>query len=219
MAIPDFQTLMRPVLKAFFDGATSVPETLPALIDAFHLTPEEVEERLPSGAMTVLANRAHWARTYMSKAGLLTSPKRGRHEITAKGREALVRFPGRIDTATLAAFDGFDDWRKASKSVHDAMPDDSPLPAIHDSLTPEDRLVAAFAEIEASLVSEVLEAAIDCVGGFIPGYSTIDAFRDGLEVAGSGDATVGDILFEAANVGFQFAGEFVGSVAAGQRNF
>jgi restriction system protein len=158
MAVPDYQTLMRPVLDAFANGATSVPEILPVLIRTFDLTPEDVEERLPSGSMTVLVNRTHWARTYMSKAGLLTSPKRGRHEITQKGRDALARFPERIDNAALMGFEGFETWRNTVKTVDDLNETGSVSQAIEERLTPEDRLSAAFAEIEATLVSEVLDA-------------------------------------------------------------
>jgi restriction system protein len=146
------------VLDAFANGATSVPEILPVLIRTFDLTPEDVEERLPSGSMTVLANRTHWARTYMSKAGLLTSPKRGRHEITQKGCDALARFPERIDNDALMGFEGFETWRNTVKTVDDLNETGSVSQAIEERLTPEDRLSAAFAEIEATLVSEVLDA-------------------------------------------------------------
>lgn len=77
MAIPDFQSVMRPVLQAVGDG---VPLPLSALrvriADVFQLTEEERKERLPSGNQTVINNRVGWARTYLNKAGLLKTEQR-----------------------------------------------------------------------------------------------------------------------------------------------
>ena len=64
-----------------------------------------------------LANRAHWARTYMSKAGLLISPKRNVHQVTDLGRRFLAEGLQRIDNTVLARFDGFGDWRTSSDQV------------------------------------------------------------------------------------------------------
>lgn len=160
MPIPDYQTLMRPVLQAFSEGAERIQDVLPTLIEKYDLTEEEVEERIPSGTTTLLANRAHWARTYMSKAGLLSSPKRGIHKITEKGNEFLTTFPDRIDNKVLAKSDSFEEWRtRGNKS---SRPDDGSATQQSTEVfeTPEDRLVDAFSEIEAALVSEVIEAVL-----------------------------------------------------------
>ena len=82
MPVPDYETLMLPVLRLFADGAENVSECLPELREQFDITEEEAAEMLPSGRATFLSNRAHWARTYLSKAGLLTSPKRNLHVIS-----------------------------------------------------------------------------------------------------------------------------------------
>lgn len=112
MPIPDFQSLMLPVLKLFGDGVENVAECLPHLQTQFALSDEEAQELVPSGSMTILKNRTHWARTYLSKAGLLTSPQRNQHVITVLGRAVLAQNPARIDKAFLAQFDDYADWRE-----------------------------------------------------------------------------------------------------------
>ena len=114
MPVPDYQTLMLPVLRLFADGMTNVKDCLPELRRQFSITDEEASEFIPSGRVTVLANRAHWARTYLSKAGLLRSPQRNHHEVTEAGLRLLASEPDRIDNSILSNFEGFEDWRLRS---------------------------------------------------------------------------------------------------------
>lgn len=101
MPVPDYETLMLPVLRAFAGEAQTVRDCLPAICRQFAITPAEAAELQPSGGSTVLADRAHWARSYMSKAGLLSSPKRGTHVLADRGRALLAEAPGRIDNVLL----------------------------------------------------------------------------------------------------------------------
>jgi restriction system protein len=161
MPVPDYETLMLPVLRCFAEGAKSVKDCLPSLIAEFAITPDEAGELIPSGRVTLLANRAHWARTYMSKAGLLESPRRNVHEITAKARALLASNPDRIDNGVLASFEGFEDWRQTGR--RNARPDPSPEPRQANRstvvppvlATPEERLETAHAEIDAALAAEL----------------------------------------------------------------
>lgn len=78
MSIPDYQTLMLPVLKLASDGEEhKFSHAVEALADQFSLTTAERNELLPSGSQAVLNNRVGWARSYLKQAGLLSSPKRG----------------------------------------------------------------------------------------------------------------------------------------------
>ena len=90
MPIPDFQSVMRPILATV---ANSTPLALSELgeriADEFQLSKEERSERLPSGKQTVINNRVGWARTYLNKAGLLSIPAKGMVQITERGREVL----------------------------------------------------------------------------------------------------------------------------------
>lgn len=117
MPVPDYESLMLPVLRLFGEGLPNVAACLPRLRAEFALTEAEAGEFLPSGRVTILQSRAHWARTYLSKAGLLHSPGRNRHAITEAGRAVLANPPARLDSAFLARFDGFEDWRTAARAA------------------------------------------------------------------------------------------------------
>ena len=76
MAVPDYQSLMLPLLVYASDGIEHcLREAIEALAVQFSLTPDERRELLPSGRQATFDNRVGWSRTYLKKAGLLTSPK------------------------------------------------------------------------------------------------------------------------------------------------
>lgn len=163
MAIPDYQTLMLPVLRLFGEGATNVADCLPKIVEEFGITPEEEREMIPSGRVTLLANRVHWARTYLSKAGLLASPRRNLHEIKPEGRAVLARRPERIDNAFLSTVPEFREWRarSATSSETDSSPDPTGvaeltgMPNEAAGATPEEAMDAAMAELNATLAEDL----------------------------------------------------------------
>lgn len=163
MATPDFQTAMLPVLRAFANGADNVSGVLAVLIAEFSLTPAEVEEMIPSGRITTLQSRAHWARTYLSKAGLLTSPARNRHVITDAGRKLLNSGVARIDMKTLEQFADYRHWRALESGSKKDSVDLSQVPQSQPLLnvqTPDERIEQDFNAIEAALSDEVLSAIV-----------------------------------------------------------
>lgn len=86
MGIPDYQTIMFPLLRYLEDGKEHhIREAIEALAQQFGLTPEERKEILPSGQQYIFDNRVGWARTYMKKAGLIEPIKRGYFKITERG--------------------------------------------------------------------------------------------------------------------------------------
>lgn len=162
MPVPDYETLMLPVLRLFGSGARSVAECVPDIKGEFSISDEEAQELIPSGRITVLQSRTHWARTYLSKAGLLHSPSRNLHVITDKGRALLDQNPTRIDNALLAQFDGFAEWVQRSKSgaAGSDTGNQALLPVVDDSQTPDDAMEAASAILNAALVDELGEALL-----------------------------------------------------------
>ncbi len=68
MAIPDYQSLMLPVLRLDADGETRVPDAAEKLADQLGLSVAEREKMLPSGRQRIFHNRIHWAKFYMTKA-------------------------------------------------------------------------------------------------------------------------------------------------------
>ena len=104
MSIPDYETIMLPLLKYVGDGNEhSVREAVIYISDHFSLTEEEKNETLASG-QTYVYNRVGWARTYMLKAGLLEKTTRGVFRITDVGLETLKKNPSKIDGNFLKQF-------------------------------------------------------------------------------------------------------------------
>src|SRR5437588_1167748 len=98
MAIPDFQAFMLPLLEFSGDQREhSMSEAVVYLADCFKLGNEERNELLPSGQQRRLDNRVGWARTHLTKAGLLETTKMSHFRITPRGLEALQEHPAKID--------------------------------------------------------------------------------------------------------------------------
>ena len=110
--IPDFQKITLPLLEFLSDGKEHTSKEINDYITKkFHLTEEEKNELLPSGAQTVINNRISWARTYLKKAGLIKSPKRGTFVITEDGKKVLEKKPIKIDRYFLRTIPKFIEWR------------------------------------------------------------------------------------------------------------
>ncbi|AZD35297.1 Mrr restriction system protein [Pseudomonas chlororaphis subsp. aurantiaca] len=154
MPIPDFQSVMRPVLTTVQNGAPlPLSELRERIADQFQLTEEERKEHLPSGHQTVINNRVGWARTYLNKAGLLTIPAKGMVQITARGLDALSNGPERITVSWLKQFPEFADF-------HTAKPQTADTPAVLDiatsETTPDEQLAEAHQALVQSLADELL---------------------------------------------------------------
>jgi restriction system protein len=117
MSIPDYQTLMLPVLAAASHGEVGIGELVDQLGEQLGLTPEERTALLPSGRQTIFSNRVHWAKTYLGKAGLIEATRRGHFKITARGEQVFTSHPARIDNAFLGQFDEFRQFRERSANA------------------------------------------------------------------------------------------------------
>ena len=110
MAIPDYQTLMLRLLRAAAEEEKKVADVADQVADQIGLTSEERVAMLPSGRQKVLHNRLHWSKFYLTKAGLITSPSRGRFVATEEGRKLLATNPEWINVALLMKLPSFKDW-------------------------------------------------------------------------------------------------------------
>lgn len=157
MAIPDFQSVMRPVLQTVSDGQPrALADVREAVKEAFELSDEERKERLPSGNQTVINNRVGWARTYLNKAGLLTIPERGMVQITDRGQDALSNGPERISVAWLKQFPEFHDFHtQKPKPVSDSL---KPVDDTIEEATPDEQLASAHQSLMENLADEVLDS-------------------------------------------------------------
>ena len=162
MAIPDYETLMHPLLSRLADEQIRVVKDVVAqLADEFRLTLEERAQLLPSGGTLTFASRVGWAKTYLKKAGLVQQPKRGLVQITDQGKAVLAQQPVRIDVGFLEQFSSFLDFRNSSreKPISTRLNDVLPLPS---DLTPDEVIEAAYQRSISALADEVLERVKAC---------------------------------------------------------
>ncbi|MBL8908580.1 MAG: restriction endonuclease, partial [Rhizobiales bacterium] len=112
MPVPDYQSLMLPVLKKAAGGEVRIGDVVEALAEELGLTDDEKAELLPSGQQTTFANRVHWAKTYLKQAGLVEATRRAHFRITDRGREVLEESPARVDVNFLSQFPEFLQFRE-----------------------------------------------------------------------------------------------------------
>lgn len=156
MSIPDYQTIMLPLLRLAVDGTEhQFREAVERLADEFALTDAERSELLPSGTAHVFANRVGWARTYLKQAGLLASPKRGVLRITADGSALLAKSPTRVDNNLLSQYEPFRTFRARGKAEEEASV--QPTLVAPAERTPEDDMALAYQRVRKELEAELLE--------------------------------------------------------------
>ncbi|HYN59112.1 MAG TPA: restriction endonuclease [Rubrivivax sp.] len=209
MAIPDYQTVMLPLLRFAGDGNEhKFRDAVEALALEYQLSAQERGELLPSGTAPVFDNRVGWARTYLKQAGLLESPKRGVFRITARGQSALSKSPSRIDVKYLDQFAEFTEFRTRRPEGNHVIVAEVPTAVVQQTLdieTPEDRLAAAYRRIRQDLELDLLgqvkgsspaffeRLVIDLLVAMGYGGSRQDA---GRAVGKSGDGGIDGIIKE-----------------------
>ena len=150
---------MRPLLAAHEDGNEHVNRDLVGkLADQFNLTEEERREMLPSGGARLFDNRVAWAKTHISQAGLLDSPRRAVSVITERGRHVLQEYPERVDLRVLGTFEDYREFRNRKKTRDDASEGDDDAP---ESQTPEESLENAYLKVRQQIESELLSLIMD----------------------------------------------------------
>ncbi|MGV8832049.1 MAG: restriction endonuclease [Devosia sp.] len=132
------------------------------MADELGLTQDEREQMLPSGRQRLLHNRIHWAKFYMSKAGLIASPARGRFIATEKGRALLAKTPEKIDVALLVRETEFREfYRNESSTAGTDGGASEPVRTVAASTTPEEQIDAAYASLTSALRDELLERILE----------------------------------------------------------
>jgi len=153
MAIPDYESLMLPLLRLSADGSThKFSDAVDRLADELGLSDDDRTELLPSGMQPVFRNRVGWAKSYMKQAGLLIFPKRGLFEITERGLAVLKNNPERLDNSVLKEFPEFRDFksRRRSKEIQ------APAESTESVESPEDQMASAFRRFQSEIETELL---------------------------------------------------------------
>lgn len=163
--IPDYQSLMKPVLKLAASGEVKISEAVSRLEQEFGLSEDEKAELLPSGKQTRFANRVHWARSYLKQAGLLRNTRRGFFELTEEGRRVLDENPSRIDAKFLERYEQFIEFKTRSNVSGDALgPEEG-----EGATTPDEAMRIAYEQINNALAADLLERLRESEPAFFEG--------------------------------------------------
>jgi restriction system protein len=157
--IPNYQQFMRPFLEiaqAANGNEVKLRDVINELADKFNLSEEEKSETLPSGKQSILDNRVGWARTYLTKAGLLEVTRRAHFIITERGITALKDKQAVIDNKYLKKFDEFIAF-KEQKNVSSESTTSVDKDNTDDEVTPDEALRLAYKKINDSLAQDILE--------------------------------------------------------------
>ncbi len=238
MAIPNFQSIMLPLLQFASDGkAHSLSESIEHVAAFFKLTENERKEMLPSGYQARFDNRLAWARSYLKQAGLLENLARGTFQVTKRGQTALLAKPQFIDINFLMQFDEFKEFRTRSRKDNEEKDTEA------ESLkTPKEIIEEGYQKIRNELAAELLNIVKSCSPKFFEnlvvellikmgyGGSKKDA---GRAIGGSGDEGIDGVINEdklgldviyiqakrwQGSVGSKEIRNFVGSLAGKKAN-
>lgn len=154
MTIPDYETLMLPVLEIARRGETSVPEAGAEIAARFGLTEEEREQMLRGGKQRVLQNRLLWATINLTGAGLLNSPRRGRFVISEAGRRVLDAPPPKLNNKFLFTLPAFREFKRGTENGEAAAPKSEMPPS---TATPEEVIDTAYNTVQQALEAELLQ--------------------------------------------------------------
>jgi restriction system protein len=161
MAVPDFQTIMRPTLVALQDGeAHTLQQIREAVAVALALSEEDQAELLPSGKQTKYSNRVTWALTHMAKAGLTLRPERAQYALTQRGRDVLAKHPQRVDMNVLSAFPEYQEFRTPTGPPKPPTGPTTAITVVTDELSPSEAVGSLVEAADVALAKELLERVL-----------------------------------------------------------
>jgi len=202
VTIPDFQTLMLPLLEVAADGAEHRVRDLESGIAArFDLSASEREQLLPSGRQTILDNRLQWAKSHLKQAGLVEPTGRGLFRVTDRGTATLGEQLSRVDMAYLMRFPEYREFRERNRSSEKELPSAD----VVQTATPEEILESTWRQLQQQVADDLLERILQSPSAFFErlvvdllvamgyGGSRADA---GRSVGRSGDGGIDGIINE-----------------------
>ncbi len=154
---------MYPLLEMAADGeAHSMEEAYEALAGKLNLSKEDRAELLPSGGQSRYENRVGWARTYLTKAGLLESPSRGQFKITAEGRKVLQSGITELNVQYLMQFPRFVGFRRRDRTTDETSSEEE----VGNETTPDEQLEQLHLVLRRQLAQELLARVSQCSPAF-----------------------------------------------------
>ena len=155
MPVPDFQSLMLPILKALSENEeSSNAEIRNRVMTSEGLTESDTEEMLPSGKQSIFTNRVAWALSHMRRAGLVYRARRGVYQLSPEGNRLLSNDPLRVDMKTLNGYESYREWlantgTETEGNTPEIDTGDSEIP-------PTEVLEKAFQSLREELAAELL---------------------------------------------------------------
>jgi restriction system protein len=204
MAIPDYETLMLPMLQTLSDGVERrLKEVRDLIADRFHLSEDEREKRIPSGYATLITNRVGWAKTYLQNVGLVEVPTRGRVRITKLGQKVIAQNPNHVDAEFLEQFPSFVEFKNKSKTSSSSNEPVADQPSRQEH-TPLEVLDASYRVLQRATSEELLARLKRCSPAFFEhvvvklllamGYG--GGSGEGLVTKKTGDAGIDGVITE-----------------------
>lgn len=202
MAIPDFQSIMLPLLKYLGDKKEKPNQEIAQdLAKFYNLTSEEINLLLPSGNQQIFANRVAWAKSYLKQASLIASARRGFYKITEKGLKVLNNNPDKINIKYLTQFPEFANFLKERvKKIEQPVPEEQSY-----SKTPEEYIEYGYQKIINELSNALLQRVKECSPNFFErlvidlllamGYGG-SRYEAGKVIGATGDGGIDGIINE-----------------------
>jgi len=161
--VPNFEELRRPVLEKAARGEQRIADVVEEISNDLDLPQEDREALLPSGKQTRIANRIHWAKSYLKQAGLVRNTRWGHFEITERGRKLLETHSGMITKDDLRQYSEFTDFETRTNNTDDLESRTNPKTQteVFSSSTPDEVMRKAYETINNALAYELLEKVRD----------------------------------------------------------
>ncbi len=203
--IPDFQSIMLPMLKLLEDGTSkSLNEVMRLLTAHYKLTEEHLKIKVPSGQMGLFRNRVGWTRSYLKNAGLIHYPNRGVYQITDFGKEHLKTNPSDLRLKHLKKMPKYKEWQDTFSQGNNEQ---ELISNSKDSgnQTPDEILDTTVRQLHQQLATEVLDKLKENTFGYFESFVIAllqkmgyGEFREdsGVVTGKSGDDGIDGIIYQ-----------------------
>jgi len=200
MTVPDFQSLMLPLLKLASDREEhTMAATIATLADQLDLDDADRAELLPGGSQRRFHNRVYWAKSHLRAAGLVASPTRGRFRITPEGETVLAADPPKVDMGFLRRYPDY--LKFLSPGAGGPTSPQTPTPP--SAQTPDEIIASTAKQLNDELAQEILTRIGAAPPDFLErlvvrllramGYGGTEV-DTGIVVGGSGDEGIDGVI-------------------------
>lgn len=151
MSIPKYNEMYKEFLTFLSDGEVhKMIDVKDAVFKMKKLTESDKLILIPNGTQPLFENRIGWTRTYLKKAGLVVTVKRGFVSLTDEGKKVAANMPKVLDDKFLCQYECFKKFKYPDKKSS------ATAGIIEQDETPQDVLDRAHQEITAALAEDIL---------------------------------------------------------------